>query len=168
VSRDDGRSSFDRFVQESSGALFGQAYVLCGQYHEAQDLVQETLVRLWQHWDRVAVYEDPRGWARHVLHNLAVSRWRKARIRLGSLGREQAVEAPDIGHLDVVEALGRLPERQKRSIVLHDVVGMSVTEVAAEMGVPEGSVRGWLSRGRASLASDLSLSGAGGDVQKKT
>jgi DNA-directed RNA polymerase specialized sigma24 family protein len=40
--------------------------------------------------------------------------------------------------------------------------------VAAEMGVPEGSVRGWLSRGRASLASDLSLSGAGGDVQKKT
>lgn len=140
--------------------------MLCGQYHEAQDLVQETLVRLWQNWERVSSYEDPKGWARHVLHNLAVSRWRKARSRLVSQYTEYAVEPPDIGHLDLLQALGRLPMRHKRAIVLHDVVGLSVAEVAADMGVPEGSVRGWLSRGRAKLAKELALEGAASDPEK--
>jgi RNA polymerase sigma-70 factor (ECF subfamily) len=152
---DDRRPSFDAFVRASGGPLFGQAYLLTGQYQEAQDLVQETFVRVWQHWRKVSDYEDPLGWARHVLHNLAVSRWRHQRRRRTEPEVEGSVAPPDIGHLELVAALGRLPERQRRAILLHDVVGMDVAEVAKELGSPEGSVRAWLSRGRAALAADL-------------
>lgn len=152
---DERRQSFDAFVRNYSGPLFGQAYLLTGQYHEAQDLVQETFVRLWQHWGRVSEYDDPPGWARHVLHNLAVSRWRRERRRRSVAQVEVALPPPDVGHLDLVQALGRLPERQRRAIVLHDVACLTVAEIAAEMRAPEGSVRAWLSRGRAALAATL-------------
>jgi RNA polymerase sigma-70 factor, ECF subfamily len=152
---DERRATFDTFVRESSGPLFGQAYLVVGEYHEAQDLVQETLVRVWQHWSRVSGYEEPRAWARHVLHNLAVSRWRRMRVRATVAEVERSTPPPDIGHLDLFDALRRLPVRQRSAIVLHDVEGLSVSEVASELKVPEGSVRGWLSRGRASLAADL-------------
>lgn len=154
MSRDRRRAAFDEFVRAQSGPLFGQAYLLTGQYQEAQDLVQETLVRVWQHWDRVAGYDEPAAWARHVLHNLAVSRWRKLRRRAAA-DVQRSTPPPDIGHLDVVAALARLPARQRRAIVLHDVVGLDVEAVAAELGSPAGSVRAWLSRGRAALAADL-------------
>ncbi len=153
--QDERRAAYEAFVRESSGPLFGQAYLLAGDRHAAQDLVQETLVRVWQHWGRVSNYDNPMAWARRVLHNLAISRWRRNRVRVVAADVEVPVSPPDVGHLDVVEALGRLPERQRRAIVLHDVVGMSAEEVAAEMKAPPGSVRAWLSRGRASLAADL-------------
>jgi RNA polymerase sigma-70 factor (ECF subfamily) len=152
---DERRGAFEAFVRESSGPLFGQAYLLAGDRHSAQDLVQETFVRVWQHWGRVSTYDNPMGWARHVLHNLAVSRWRRHKVQARVTEVDVPAAAPDIGHLDVVEALGRLPERQRRAIVLHDVVGMSVEEVAVEMNAPQGSVRAWLSRSRAALAADL-------------
>ncbi len=153
---DERRAAFEAFVRESSGPLFGQAYLLAGDRHSAQDLVQETYVRVWQHWGRVSNYDSPLAFARHVLHNLAVSRWRRHRVRTRMTEVDVPVAPPDVGHLDLLEALGRLPERHRRAIVLHDVVGMSAEEVAAEMKAPVGSVRGWLSRGRASLAADLS------------
>ena len=62
-----------------------------------------------------------------------------------------------VGHLDVVDALRRLPSDQQRALVLHDVIGLSVAEVARELRVPEGTVRSWLSRGRAALAADLGV-----------
>ena len=161
---DERRAGFEAFVRESSGPLFGQAYLLAGDRHSAQDLVQETYVRVWQHWGRVSTYDSPMAWARHVLHNLAVSRWRRNRVRMRVTEVDVPVAAPDIGHLDLVEALGRLPERQRRAIVLHDVVGMSTEEVAAEMNSPQGSVRAWLSRGRAALAADL----AAGEAEAAT
>ena len=65
--------------------------------------------------------------------------------------------APGVGHLDIAEALHRLSRSQQRALVLHDVVGLSVVEIAAELNVPRGTVRSWLSRGRAALAADLGL-----------
>jgi RNA polymerase sigma-70 factor, ECF subfamily len=154
---DERRPSFDAFVRNYGGPLFGQAYLLTGQYQEAQDLVQETFVRLWQNWGKVREYDDPPGWARHVLHNLAVSSWRRHRRRRSAQELEVAVAVapPDVAHLDVIAALADLPERQRRAIVLHHVAALSVAEIAAEMRAPEGSVRAWLSRGRAALAAAL-------------
>jgi RNA polymerase sigma-70 factor (ECF subfamily) len=132
--------------------------MLCGQYEEAQDLVQETFVRTWQHWGRIASYDDPKAWARRVLHNLSVSKWRRLQHRAAGHEPNVEVAAPDVGYLDVVAALARLPVRQRRAVVLHDINDLSVADVAGEMHAPEGSVRGWLSRGRASLAADLGVS----------
>jgi len=148
---------YERFYEEHRRRLVGQAFLLTGNVQEAQDLAQETLVRVWQHWAKVATYDDPGAWARHVLHRLAVSNWRSAtRRRLRSVpSGGSVVSAPDAGHLDVLAALARLPKQQQRAIVLHELVGLNTDEVAAEMKAPAGTVRSWISRARAQLATEL-------------
>jgi RNA polymerase sigma-70 factor (ECF subfamily) len=160
VSNDDPNDGYVAFFAVAKGSLMGQAYLLTGDVEEARDLVQETLLRAWKNWPTVRSYEDPNQWARRILHNLAVSRWR--RERLHNLVRFRAptqVAGPDASHLDVTNALRLLPMDQRRALVLHDVAGLTVVEVAAEIGVPEGTVRSWLSRGRKALAKDLGIVG---------
>jgi RNA polymerase sigma-70 factor (ECF subfamily) len=160
---DDPRRGYALFFGVAKASLMGQAYLLTGDVEEARDLVQETLLRAWKSWSQVSGYDDPQGWARRVLHNLAVSRWRRQKVRelnrfaAGSEMTGSEVAGPDADHIDVVNALHRLPVSQQRALVLHDVVGMSVVEVAAELEAPEGTVRSWLSRGRTALAKDLAV-----------
>jgi len=146
------------FFIVAKASLMGQAYLLTGDVEEARDLVQETLLRAWKNWSRIVGYEDPHRWSRRVLHNLAISRWRRERVRrLSRFVAPAEVAGPDAAHIDVVNALRRLPADQQRALVLHDVAGLSVVEVAAELEAPEGTVRSWLSRGRTSLAKDLGI-----------
>jgi RNA polymerase sigma-70 factor (ECF subfamily) len=150
--------SFDRFFSEQRGPLFAQAYALTGNVDESHDLVQEVMLRTWRRWDQVSKLELPSAWARKVLTNLTIDRWRRIRRHPQEEFVDQAVPGPTIEHLDVAKALRALPDSQRTALLLHDVVGYSVAEVAAEMGAPEGSVRAWLSRGRHKLADDLHLS----------
>jgi RNA polymerase sigma-70 factor (ECF subfamily) len=152
--------SFDAFFDDQQRSLLGQAYMLTGDIDDARDLVQEVFVRVWQKWDRVSSMQDPAAWARRVLRNLAIGRWRRRKRRGAQVpltNGDSATEAPDVGHLDVVRALYRLPGNQRVVLILHDVVGLSVKEVAAEIGSPEGSVRGWLSIGRRQLGRALGM-----------
>lgn len=159
----DPKREYVLFFGVAKASLMGQAYLLTGDVEESRDLVQETLLRAWKNWSRVIGYEDPHRWARRVLHNLAVSRWRKEQVRklnrivAGSEMTGSELAGPDAAHIDVVNALRRLPVDQQRALVLHDVVGLSVVEVAGELGAPEGTVRSWLSRGRTALAKDLGI-----------
>ncbi|MGO8874567.1 MAG: SigE family RNA polymerase sigma factor [Acidimicrobiales bacterium] len=151
---------FDEFFAEQHKSLLGQAFVLTGDLEESRDLVQEVFFRAWRKWDRVAAMDNPAAWARLVLRNLAIGRWRRLRGRSPNrpLAEGDRVEsAPGIGHLDIARALRELPERQRTVLILHDLVGLSVNETALEIRAPEGSVRGWLSRGRRSLANTLEL-----------
>ena len=152
----DGR--YAAFFDAARFSLMGQAFLLTGDTEDARDLVQETLLRAWKSWSRLSSYEDPHQWARRVLHNLAVSRWRRERVRkVLRFHAPTQVAGPDASHLDVVNALRLLPMDQRRALILHDVAGLSVIEVAAEIGAPEGTVRSWLSRGRNALAKDLGI-----------
>ncbi len=152
-------AGYEQFFAASKPSLMGLAYLLTGNVQESQDLVQETLLRAWREWPSICSYEDPRAWTRRVMHNLAIGRSRRARVRHAAASRETKVASPDllVGHLDVVTALRRLPPDQQRALVLHDVIGLSVAEVAREAGAAEGTVRSWLSRGRAALAADLGI-----------
>lgn len=162
----DGEESFESFVRAHEASMFGQAYLLCGQHEEAQDLVQEAFARAWHNWSRVESYDDPRAWVRRVLHNLAVSRWRHLRHPAAAGGGTTHVPAvgaaePDAGHVDVAAALARLPARQRMALVLYAIDDLTVPEVAAEMNVPQGTVRAWLSRARTTLATDLGFERVG-------
>ncbi len=162
--------SFDTFFDGEQRSLLGQAYVLTGDIEEARDLVQEVFVRVWQKWDRVSSLEDPAAWARHVLRNLAIGRWRRTRrrgARVPLVDGDSATAPPDVGHVDLVHALYELPEKQRVVLVLHDVVGLSVAEVAAEIGSPEGSIRGWLSIGRRELGRALGMGKAASCSRKE-
>lgn len=154
---------FEEFFTATSPSLVGQAYVLTGNLQEAQDLVQEAMLRAWREWPKVSHYDDPAGWARRVVHNLAVSRWRRAELRRRHEQAEHVTVAlslspePPDAHLDLVAALGRLPVRHRQAVVLHDVVGLTAEEVGRELGVPASTVRAWLSRAHRRLEKEVEL-----------
>lgn len=140
---------FDEFFGRVRSRLLGQAVLLTGDRETAQDLAQEALMRAWKSWPRIRRYEDPEGWTRRVLHNLAVSHLRRRR-RGDRLG-EEASPGPSVDFVAVSSALERLPPRVRRVIVLHYYADLPVGAIARQLRVPAGTVKSWLSRGRAAI-----------------
>jgi RNA polymerase sigma-70 factor (sigma-E family) len=151
-------AEFDEFYLRSRDRLAVQIAALSGDAIEAVDHVQEAYVRAWARWTYVGGLDDPEGWVRRVAHNLAVSRWRRARrIVLGGGAPDSGVEWDD-EQREIVAALETLPRTQREAIVLHHLVGLSVNEVASYLNAPAGTVKSWLSRGRQQLAVVLTAS----------
>ena len=159
--------AFDELYAATRERLTVQLTALAGDPSEAQDLVQEAFVRAWIRWDSVGAYEDPEGWIRRVAFNLGVSRWRRARRLVlrpspagalpsapGLTSDASSTSGPG-GSLGVIAALQALPVSERRAVILHHVTGLSVEEVAAEIGSPVGTVKSWLSRGRRRLEAEL-------------
>jgi RNA polymerase sigma-70 factor (ECF subfamily) len=148
-------ATFDAFYAASFPRLVGQVYAMCGDLGEAQDCVQEAFVRAWDHQRQLDGVHSPEAWVRTVAWRLAVSRWRRARRALTAFDRsrpEPRPAEPDPDHAALVAALRRIPDEQRRAVVLHHLCDLSVADVAAETGVPVGTVKARLSRGRAALA----------------
>jgi RNA polymerase sigma-70 factor (ECF subfamily) len=160
-------AGFDEFYRAHHPGLVAMAYALVGDLPEAQDLVQEAFCRAWRRWDTIVGYDSPAAWVRRVAANLASSRWRHLRVARGHQRRERAVDVPGLepDHVALVAALRTLPDDQRRVLVLHHLVDLPVTEVAADLGVPVGTVKSWLHRGRAALAARLgdAFEGVNGD-----
>lgn len=149
--RDD---DFDAFYRATSRSLLAQLYALTGDWAEAQDCLQEAYARAWQRWSTVQQLDVPAAWVRVVGLRLARSRWRRAQQALALHRRDRLtdVEGPSPDAVALATALRRLPEVQRRTLVLHHLADLSVADVAAETGVPVGTVKARLSRGRAALA----------------
>jgi RNA polymerase sigma-70 factor (ECF subfamily) len=146
------RQGFERWYLESRAALLAAAYFYVGSMQDAADLTQETYARAWQHWDQVSRHANREAWSRQVLHNLVVARWRRLRLeRSRPAVVLSAMEPPDATHIDLARLVARLPANQRRALILHDILDLRIDEVAAEMKAPAGTVRSWLSRGRATL-----------------
>lgn len=146
---------FDAFYTGSVRRLTGQMYAMTGSRSEAEDLVQEAFARAWQNWGKVSCYDDPEAWVRTVAHRLRVSVWRKAVNRLAAhrrRGPDDDVPGIGVDYVAIVAALRRIPAPQRRAIVLHHLVGLTVDEIAHETGARPGTVKAWLSRGRRAMA----------------
>jgi len=154
----DAERDFDAFYLASRRAVLGALTAMTGSAAEAQDCVQEAYARCWQRWEHVSGLESPEAWVRTVAWRVATNRWRKSVNRLRAHRREDltAVPAPSVDTVALVATLRRLPEEQRRAIVLHHLVGLSVDEVSAETSAPSGTVKARLSRGRAALRPMLS------------
>ncbi|GLF99348.1 SigE family RNA polymerase sigma factor [Streptomyces yaizuensis] len=151
---------FEEFYTHSVKHLVGQVYLMTGDLHEAQDVVQEAFVRGWARRARLERDAGPEAWIRTVAWRLAVSRWRRRgrtlaawRLRDGHL--PGTAPAPDPETVTLVAALRRLPEGQRRVAVLHYVCDLSVEQVAAETGLAAGTVKTHLFRARAALRPHL-------------
>jgi RNA polymerase sigma-70 factor, ECF subfamily len=153
---------FSELYQRSRERLAGQLYALTGDEHGAFDLVEEAFVRTWAKWDRIADYDDPEAFVRRVAFNLAKNQWRRVRRTL--LRRsppDRTTPATDSSsHQDLVAALMTLSTHEREAIVLHYIADRPVDQIAAEMRVPAGTVKSWLSRGRSRLAERLSVNEA--------
>jgi RNA polymerase sigma-70 factor (ECF subfamily) len=153
-----GRDGFEVFYEATYRRLAVQLHAYLGDRAEAEDVVQEAYIRAWQRWSAISRYDEPFAWVRRVAWNLATSRLRRL-ARAARLLRQQrpvtVAPAPSPDHVALVAALRRLPERQRRAVVLHHLADLPVASVATELGVPKNTVLSWLHRGRAQLAAYL-------------
>ena len=135
-----------------------QLYAFTGDLGVAQELVQEAFARAIPRWSKIVTYDDPLAWVRRVAFNLAKSRWRRMRTAAAfhRKHREEFGAEPTPDRVAIVAALAKLPEKQRRAVVLHHLADLPIADIAREEGVPEGTVRVWLHRGRTALAGHLS------------
>jgi RNA polymerase sigma-70 factor, ECF subfamily len=158
MTRDGDNDDFETFYAATYGRLVGQVLVVTGSLQEAEDVVQEAFVRACARWPRLRDYDLPEAWVRRVALNLAVSGLRRTRrhaLLLVRLGVAADTPALSVEAVALIHTLRSLPWRGREALVLHHVVGLSVQEIADQLGVPVGTVTARLSRARAALARRL-------------
>lgn len=158
-----GADSFDAFYGAAALRVVRHSYALTGNLADAQDVAQEAFARAWQRWSSVSQCDAPEAWVRKVATNLAASRWRRdrtARAFARELTGSQVTNEISPNTVALVAGLRTLPERQRVVLVLHYLADLSVDQIAADLGCPAGSVKAWLSRGRAALAVAVSETAA--------
>jgi RNA polymerase sigma factor (sigma-70 family) len=158
--------SWDEVVREHADRVYRLAYRLTGNPHDAEDLTQETFVRVFR---SLASYKPGtfEGWLHRITTNLFLDMVRRrSRIRMEALP-EDTDRLPGTGpqpeqvfsdtHLDpqLQAALDELPPEFRAAVVLCDVEGLSYEEIGATLGVKLGTVRSRIHRGRAALRGAL-------------
>ena len=126
------------------GRIHRAAYLLCGDWHEAEELVQDALARAFVHWKRVEASENPDAYVRKIVVNEAKQRWRRRRPKASPAFVEQAV--PDGAHEravhdELLNALKQLPARQRAAVVLRYFEQLSEAETAQALGCSVGTVK---------------------------
>jgi RNA polymerase sigma-70 factor (ECF subfamily) len=160
----DDRRDFPTFFAASTPSLVRLAHALTGSAPEAEELVQETMVRCYLRWARVERLESPEGWCRRVLLNLIYSRTRRLRIERGVRRREPMPESSAASDLPVAAAhfwalVRTLPPRQAEVVALRYIDGLDVAGIAASLGRAEGTIRAQLHTARQALAGRIDENG---------
>jgi RNA polymerase sigma-70 factor (ECF subfamily) len=149
-----------REIEDAVPALRRYAWSLLRHRQDADDLVQDTLVRALDFLPRRTHDTAMQPWLFAILHNLFVSRWRAARRRMTVFTTQDAAETDspvpptqdwNLAAQDLVRGLDRLPPEQRQVMLLVVVEGLGYQEVATVLGIPIGTVMSRLSRGRDAL-----------------
>jgi len=154
-------SAFAEFAGDSLPALYRYAYVLTGDAHAAEDLVQETLVKLTGVWRRVRHDGNPIGYARAVMFRTFVSRWRtlKRRPALEAYHHEQPAPGDQYAQLELRDALRRalltLPRLQRAVLVLGYLDDLADEEIAVLLDRRQATIRSLRFRGLRTLREQL-------------
>jgi RNA polymerase sigma-70 factor (ECF subfamily) len=159
--------TWEQIVTQHTDRVYRLAYRLTGNRADAEDLTQETFVRVFRSLDRYqpGTFE---GWLHRITTNLFLDgARRRTRLRFDALGESaERVEASDrtspergFEHenldLDIQEALNALKPQFRAAVVLCDIEGLSYEEIGATLGVSTGTVRSRIHRGRAQLREAL-------------
>lgn len=146
---------FDEFAAARGDALLRFAYLLCGDAHLAEDLVQNVLSRAFPRWDRVAAAAHPEAYVKKMLVNEHLS-WRR-RLSSREVVRDALPDAPvaaddAVVHRDAAwRLLATLPRRQRAVLVLRYYEDLSDAAIAEVLGCSAGAVRAYASRALATL-----------------
>jgi RNA polymerase sigma-70 factor (sigma-E family) len=160
------RIAFGEYVRTRGQALLRAALALTGNPADAEDLLQATLAKAYQSWDRI---DDPGAldtYVRRVMVNTHISGWRRRRVDEyptdelpDSALAEDATTDSDL-HDVVRRAIDRLPRQMRAAVMLRFYDDMTEPEVAAALGVSVGTVKSTVARAVAKLRNDAEL-GAG-------
>ena len=152
-------ASFPVFVDRHYREVLSLVVAVYGP-RDAEDIVQDAFARAQAHWPQLAGGDRPGRWVRRVALNLAVSRYRRWRAearalsRLGA-GREVTAVPLSVDTAQVWAEVRRLPARQAQVIALRYIEDLSTPEIAATLGLAEGTVRAVLHQARRRLARRL-------------
>jgi len=162
--------SWDELVRQHADRVYRLAYRLSGNQHDAEDLTQETFIRVFR---SVQNYQPGtfEGWLHRITTNLFLDMVRRrARIRMEALPEdydrlpgdqpnpEQIYHDARLG-ADLQAALDSLPPEFRAAVVLCDIEGLSYEEIGATLGVKLGTVRSRIHRGRQALRDYLAAHG---------
>jgi RNA polymerase sigma-70 factor (ECF subfamily) len=145
----------DELYSASYRRLVVQLYAICGDLSDAEDAVQEGFVAAVRKHRQLAKVHNPEAWIRTTAVNHLRGGWRHAAVVRKYQPRVPGPQAPvEIGpeHVAIVTALAQVDEGQRAVVVLHYLADLGTAEIAAELGVPEGTVKSRLSRARERLA----------------
>jgi RNA polymerase sigma-70 factor (sigma-E family) len=151
---------YQAFVQRRAAPLHRTAYLLCGDWHLADDLVQETLAKTFRHWRRVQRADNPDAYVHRILINEANSYWRRHRKVVPLVAGEHDPALPDLSdgvvdRADLLQALLSLPYRQRATVVLRYLAGMTERETAEVLKCSQGTVKSQTSRALITLKTFL-------------
>lgn len=166
-------SAFDEYVVPQIEVLYRVALAMTGQPADAEDLVQDTLVRAFRAIDGFDG-AHPRAWLLTILRNTHINRGRRRRPVLFTDGEKAerslelvgpsapAAEDVVVGELFeavVADALAALPDKHRAVVMLVDIEGLSYQRAADALGVPRGTVMSRLHRARARIRGRLVTAG---------
>jgi RNA polymerase sigma-70 factor (sigma-E family) len=143
------------YVTARMGALRRTAYLICHDWHLADDLVSITLGKLYRSWGRAGRMERLDAYVHRILVNVWQDELRRTARRGTAYGLDDQRPAPDgpdvVERLSQLELLRRLPPRQRAAVVLRFYDDLSIQETAAALGCSEGTIKSLSSRGLRAL-----------------
>lgn len=168
--RSERRARFDAEALAQLDALYSFALKLTRGRDEAEDLVSDTLLRAFQRWEQYRLGSNIRAWLFTILYHAFVSRKRRIDAREvqpleDEEGREIFEAVGDVNpegtfydsfvDQEIVDAIQALPEEYRAAVVMSDLHGLRYGEIAQVLGVPEGTIKSRLFRGRRLLQAKL-------------
>lgn len=146
--------SFEEFFEAESRVLFRRLCLVTGNRHEAEEVMQDAFLIVFERWERVQEMDDPIGYLYRTAFNLFRKRSRRAALALRrTLGLAQSVDefaAADTRSV-IAGALSMLTPRQRAAIVLTDLLGYSSAMAGQVLGVRPVTIRVLASQGRATM-----------------
>jgi RNA polymerase sigma-70 factor (sigma-E family) len=157
------RVAFGEYVRNRSHALLRAAQAMTQNRADAEDLLQATLAKAYQSWDRIDDQAALDTYVRRVMVNTHISGWRRRRVDEyptdeipDAPAAEDATSNSDL-HDMVQRAIDRLPRQMRAAVMLRFYDDMTEPEVAAALGVSVGTVKSTVARAVAKLRKDAEL-----------
>ncbi len=164
-------AEFARFVADRGRSLRRTAYLLTGDWHAAEDLTQDTLIRLYSVWGRIARRDEVDAYARKTMVRLHLDERRRKRsteqVTPDPGAATAAVRDQPEARLDLLRVLARLPRRQRTVLVLRFWEDLAVVTVADLVGCSPGTVKSLTSRGLEALRAELDRQGVAFSVEEE-
>jgi RNA polymerase sigma factor (sigma-70 family) len=145
---------FEEFFDLEQKHLLRVLWIVTGNLEEAEDIAQESFLRVWERWSTVSAMDSPAGYLHRTAMNLFRNRYRRARLAVRkAVGVAPTVDA--FGAVDdrvtVANALAKLTPKQRAAVVLTDLLGYPAEEAARMLGVRGSTIRSLSSTARAAM-----------------
>lgn len=150
--------SFEEFFEAESRAMFRRLCLVTGNRHDAEEVMQDAFLKVFERWDRVRQMEDPTGYLYRTAFNVFKRRSRRAAMALRrTFGVGETVDefAAADARFMVEEGLSELSPRQRAAIVLTELLGFNSEAAGRVLGVRPVTVRALASQGRAVMKRTL-------------